>query len=71
MVPTAISGTVGNARRRNVDLPAAAVIGVSACATTALGALAAAAISPLVANILFAVFLAAVGAQLVSRAIKR
>ena len=71
MVPTAISGTVGNARRKNVDLPAAAVIGVCACATTALGALAAAAISPMVANILFAVFLAAVGAQLVSRAIKR
>jgi uncharacterized protein len=71
MVPTAISGTFGNARRKNVDLPAAAVIGVCACATTALGALVAAAISPLVANILFAVFLAAVGAQLVSRAITR
>ena len=71
MVPTAISGTFGNARRKNVDLPAAAVIGVCACATTALGALVAAAISPLAANILFAVFLVAVGAQLVSRAIKR
>ncbi|MGV8884859.1 MAG: sulfite exporter TauE/SafE family protein [Microbacteriaceae bacterium] len=71
MVPTAISGTIGNARRKNVDLPAAAVIGLSACATTALGALVAAAVSPLVANILFAAFLLAVGTQLVVRAIKR
>ena len=71
MVPTAISGTFGNARRKNVDLPAAAVIGVSACATTALGALAAAAVTPFVANILFAVFLAAVGVQLVVRALRR
>ncbi|TBN57026.1 sulfite exporter TauE/SafE family protein [Glaciihabitans arcticus] len=71
MVPTAISGTFGNARRRNVDIGAAAVIGISACATTALGAIAAAALSPLVANILFAAFLIAVGVQLVVRALKR
>ena len=30
MIPTAISGTVGNFRRGNVDLPAAALIGVAA-----------------------------------------
>ena len=39
MIPTAISGTVGNLRRRNVNLVGAAIIGVSACTTTALGAL--------------------------------
>ncbi len=38
MIPTAISGTVGNVRRHNVDLFAAALIGVAACTTTALGA---------------------------------
>jgi disulfide bond formation protein DsbB len=37
MIPTAISGTIGNLRRSNVDLPAAALIGVAACTTTALG----------------------------------
>ncbi len=41
MIPTAVSGTVGNIRRRNVDLVAAALVGVAACTTTALGAWAA------------------------------
>jgi len=71
MVPTAISGTIGNTLRKNVDLMAAAVIGVAACTTTALGAIVAAAVSPQAANILFAVFLAAVAVQLVTRALKR
>jgi len=70
MVPTAISGTIGNSIRKNVDLPAAAVIGLAACTTTALGAHIASAISPLAANVLFAVFLTLVAAQLVSRAVK-
>jgi uncharacterized membrane protein YfcA len=71
MVPTAISGTIGNTIRKNVDLPAAAVIGVAACTTTALGALVAGVLSPQLANILFAIFLAAVAIQLVTRALKR
>ena len=71
MVPTAISGTIGNSIRKNVDLPAAAVIGIAACTTTALGALVAGLVSPQTANILFAGFLALVAAQLVSRAVKK
>jgi len=71
MVPTAISGTIGNSIRKNVDLPAAAVIGLAACTTTALGALVAGLVSPQAANILFAVFLALVTVQLVSRAVKK
>lgn len=71
MVPTAISGTIGNSIRKNVDLPAAAVIGLAACTTTALGAHVAGLVSPQAANILFAVFLALVTVQLVSRAVKK
>ena len=71
MVPTAISGTIGNTLRRNVDLRAAAVIGAAACTTTALGAIVATAVSPQVANILFAVFLAAVAVQLATRAARK
>jgi uncharacterized membrane protein YfcA len=71
MVPTAISGTIANSIRKNVDLPAAAVIGVAACTTTALGAHIAGLVSPQAANILFAVFLALVAVQLVSRAVKK
>ncbi|MBG6237236.1 putative membrane protein YfcA [Mycetocola sp. CAN_C7] len=68
IIPTAISGTIGNVIRRNVDLPAAAVIGVTACTTTALGALAAVAIDPAVANLLFAIFVAAIAVQLTVKA---
>lgn len=64
MIPTALSGTIGNLRRGNVDLAAAALVGLSACATTALGAWIATLLDPFVANILFAVFLTFIAAQL-------
>lgn len=68
MIPTAISGTVGNIRRRNVDLPAAALIGVAACTTTALGAWIATLLDPFAANVLFAAFLTFIAAQLAVKA---
>lgn len=68
MIPTAISGTVGNLRRRNVDLLAAACIGISACTTTALGAWLATLINPFVGNVLFAAFLTVIAAQMALRA---
>lgn len=70
MIPTAISGTVGNVRRRNVDLVAAAVIGAAACTTTALGAWIAARVDPFVANVLFAIFLAFIAGQMAYKAIR-
>lgn len=70
MIPTAISGTVGNIRRRNVDLLAAAIIGLAACTTTAVGAWIATLIDPVVGNVLFAVFLAVIAAQMAVRAVR-
>ena len=70
MIPTAVSGTVGNLRRGNVDLLAAGLVGVAACATTAVGAWLATLMSPLVANILFAVFLAFIAVQMAVKAIR-
>jgi len=70
MIPTALSGTVGNIRRRNVDLVAAAFIGVAACATTAIGAWLAALIDPLVGNILFAAFIVFVAVQMATKALR-
>ncbi|MGA7149501.1 MAG: sulfite exporter TauE/SafE family protein [Microbacterium sp.] len=70
MIPTAVSGTIGNVRRSNVDLVAAAVIGGAACTTTALGALLAVAVDPFVGNILFAVFLAVITVQMALRAFR-
>jgi len=68
MIPTAISGTVGNLRRRNVDMTAAVLIGVAACTTTAIGAWLATLLTPLAANILFAAFMTFIAGQLAVRA---
>jgi uncharacterized membrane protein YfcA len=61
---------VGNVRRRNVDLVAAAVIGAAACTTTALGAWIAVRVDPFVANVLFAIFLAFIAGQMAYKAIR-
>lgn len=71
MVPTALSGTVGNLVRRNVDLRAAALIGLAACLTTALGGTVAALITPLAANLLFAAFLAVILVRMVAQAVSK
>ncbi|WP_127819060.1 sulfite exporter TauE/SafE family protein [Microbacterium sp. CPCC 204701] len=70
MIPTALSGTIGNLRRGNVDLTAAAVVGVAACTTTALGAWVATLVDPFVANLLFAAYLVVIAVQLAVRAIR-
>lgn len=70
MIPTAVSGTIGNLRTRNVDLRAAAMIGVAACTTTALGAWIATLVDPLVGNILFAAYLVVIAVQMAIKAIR-
>ncbi len=70
MIPTALSGTVGNLRHRNVDLLAAAVIGLSACTTTALGAWIATLIDPRLGSILFAAYLVVIAVQMALKAIR-
>jgi len=70
MIPTAISGTIGNIRHRNVDLTAAAFVGISACTTTALGAWLATIVDPLLGNILFAAYLVFIAAQMALKAIR-
>jgi hypothetical protein len=71
MIPAAISGTIGNIRRKNVDLIGAALIGAAACTTTALGAWLAKSLDPFTGNVIFAIFLAAVAVQITIRAIRR
>ncbi|MDN5558560.1 MAG: sulfite exporter TauE/SafE family protein [Ruaniaceae bacterium] len=70
MIPTALSGTLGNYRRRNVNLVAAGIIGAAGAATTTLGAWVARLVDPFTANVLFAVFLTAITAQMAVRAVK-
>ena len=68
MIPTAVSGTIGNLRRHNVDLAAAALVGVAACTTTALGAWIATLVDPFVGNMLFAAYLVVIAVQMGIRA---
>lgn len=70
MIPTAVSGTIGNLRRGNVDLLAAALIGVAACTTTALGAWIATLVDPFWGNVLFAIFLTFIVVQLAVRTLR-
>lgn len=70
MIPTAISGTVGNLRNRNVDLLAALLIGVSACTTTALGAWLATIVDPTLGNMLFAAYLVVIAVQMAIKAVR-
>ena len=69
MIPTAISGTIGNLRRNNVDILGGLLIGVSAAATTAGGAWIAVHIDPRLANALFAGYLV-FAVQMAMKAIK-
>ncbi len=68
MIPAAISGTVGNVRRKNVNLIGAALIGLAACTTTALGAWLARSVDPFAGSIIFALFLGAIAVQIFVRA---
>lgn len=70
MIPTAISGTVGNMRRNNVDLVTAVIVGVAACTTTAVGAWIASLLNPFVANVLFALFLVFIAVQMAMRLLR-
>ncbi|TNU76880.1 sulfite exporter TauE/SafE family protein [Miniimonas arenae] len=57
MIPTAISGTIGNLRRKNLDVRAGLFVGLGACVTVTLGSRLAALLDPQVANWLFIAFL--------------
>ncbi|MGX9347292.1 sulfite exporter TauE/SafE family protein [Microbacterium sp. KNMS] len=70
MIPTSLSGTVANIRKHNVDVAAAVGVGLAACATAPLGTWVANLVDPQVGNILFAVFLVVIAAQMAQKAIR-
>lgn len=71
MIPTALSGTIGNFKRKNVNLRAAAWVAAGSCATTVLGAHLARILDPQVATPLFAVFLTVMAVQFALKNRKR
>lgn len=70
IVPGAVSGTIANASRRNVDLVAAATVGAAACVGSPIGVLVAFAMTPLLSTITFSALLAAITIQLVARRLR-
>lgn len=70
MIPGSISGTLGNVRRRNVDLRAAAFVGVAASASVSFGAIFAGMIDPFIGNVLFSAYLAFIVGQMFVRKMK-
>ena len=71
MIPGSISGTIGNVARRNVDLRAAAIIGLSACVCVPFSSLFAAWIDPLVGNILFSLYLVFILVQMLVKQLRK
>lgn len=71
IIATGASGTLANLRRRNVDPPAAMVIGGAAAFATPVGVWAAYAMEPATANIVFAVFLGLVILRMLIDALSR
>lgn len=70
MIPTSVSGTIAHIRAGRADLVASACIGVGAVFTTATGAFVARSLDPHVGNILFALFVVFLAAQLAWRALR-
>lgn len=70
MVPGSISGTIANVKRGNVNVRAAVIIGVAAAASVPFGSVFAGLLDPLVANVLFSIFLMVVFTQMLLRRLR-
>lgn len=70
MIPGSISGTIGNFRRNNVDLRAAAFIGLSASVCVPFGTMFAGWIDPFWGNIAFSAYLAFILLQMLVRKLR-
>lgn len=71
LIPGSISGTIGNSRRRNVDLRSAAVLGIAASVLSPLGSVIATWIPPFWSNVAFSVLLGLILLQMLVRALRR
>ena len=71
MIPGSISGTMGNFKRKNVDLRAAAIVGVSACVFVPVGAMFAGWLDPFWGNVIFSLYLVFILGQMLVRQLKK
>lgn len=71
MLPTSVSGTIGNFRRKNVDLRAAMIIGITAAIFSYVGVQLAVITDPQLASILFAVYIVILIIRMVMESFKK
>lgn len=71
MIPGSISATIGNFRRSNVDLRAAACVGLASCVSVPLGTALAVWIEPFWGNVAFSVYLAFILIQMLVRKLRK
>lgn len=71
MIPGSLSATLGNMRRKNVDLRGGLFVEVAACLASPLGLFTTTAITPLWSNIAFSVLIAEITVQLIRRNLRR
>lgn len=71
MIPGAISGTLANIRRKNIDLRGVGFTGIGAVITAPIGALSASAVSPLTGNILFSILIIVLAIRTVVAHVRR
>lgn len=71
MIPGSISGTLGNMRRQNIDMRAALAVGISASLSVPFSSVLATLLDPLVANVLFSLYLTFIVGQMLLRKLRR
>lgn len=70
LIPGSISGTIGNVRRQNVDLRAAAALGIAASVLSPLGSILATRITPFWSNVAFSLLLAFILGQMLVKTLR-
>ena len=70
MIPGSISGTIGNLRRSNVDLRAAAFVGIAASVCVPFGSMIAVWIDPFWGNVAFSLYLVFIVGQMLVRKLR-
>lgn len=70
MIPGSISGTLGNLRRRNVDMRSALIVGLAACVCVPFSSLLAGLLDPAVGNALFSLYLLFILGQMLFRKLR-
>lgn len=71
MIPGSVSGTLGNLRRRNIDVRAAVVIGLAACVCVPFSSVLAGLLEPFVANVLFSLYLTFIVGQMLWKKLRK